>query len=180
MSAIDFIDGQLRVTSDRIAEAVSNARNIFDRNAESAWLASCSARDHAANSLATASTWPLVRLGLTATEQRVLWVLVAQELDPAARAHLRELATESEVDVSHDVLRRVIYGSRPGAACWSELSADGALRTSCLIEAIDGSDVPNHRTTFRVSNRVLSLVHGEQGLDRELVGLVACPPDMPA
>lgn len=38
----------------------------------------------------------------------------------------------------------------------------------------------NHRTTFRISNRVLALVHGDVGLDRELVGLLACPPDMPS
>ena len=177
MSSTEFIDGQLRVTSERIAEAASNARNTFDRNAENDWLARCSAREHAAN--VVESEWPLMRLQLTATEHRVLWVLVAQELDPAARAHLRELATESEVDVSHDVLRRVVYGSRPGPACWNELSAEGALRTSCLIDAIDGSNVPNHRTTFRISNRVLALVHGDEGLDRELVGLVGCPPDMP-
>jgi hypothetical protein len=168
----DLIDEQLTVTTQRISEAVAHHREQISRSEEGQWLETCAAREAIANALATAERWPLVHLGLSATEHRVLWVLIAQELDPEARTSLRELATESDVDLSHDVLRRVVYGRRPDQTSWGELSPDGRLRRSCLIEAIDDVVVPTHRATFRISRRVLALVHGETSLDRELCGIV--------
>lgn len=175
MSAVAFIDAQLRLTAARIAEAVAHGDAPVSRDEEGTWLVACAERETIANRLGTVDHWPLVRLGLTASELRVLWVLIAQELDPVARMNLRELATEDEVDVSHDVLRRVVYGSRPDLSCWRELAPSGTLISTCLIDPLDDASTPEHRVSFRISKRVLALVHGEYGIDPELAGYVPVP-----
>src|SRR5438552_1558507 len=58
-------------------------------------------------------SWLAERLGLSATEQRVLWVLIANELCPLARMRVRELNTEQLVDPTLDTLRRAVYGMAP-------------------------------------------------------------------
>ena len=59
--------------------------------------------------------WLRERLGLSVTEQRVLWLLIAYELSPDARRWLRDLGTEDVVDPTLDAIRRVVYGSGPNA-----------------------------------------------------------------
>lgn len=117
--------------------------------------------------------WLRHRLELTASEERVLWVLIGHELYPEARRRLRALAAIDDAgDPSLDVLRRVVYGSRAELRRWRELSPDGALGRNCLIQRIDhDEDAPSHRMTFRVARRVLALVHGDLGLDEELEGI---------
>lgn len=171
----DFVDEQLRLTALRVAEAVAHGESPLSREEERAWLARCAEREELAAQLSCAEHWPLNRLALTPTESRVLWILIAQELDPATRMNLRELATEDEVDVSHDVLRRVVYGHRPEMSCWSELSPSGSLLSACLIDALDDSATPEHRVAFRIARRVLAFVHGDRAIDPDLTGYVAMP-----
>ncbi|MEP6865837.1 MAG: hypothetical protein ABJE66_34775 [Deltaproteobacteria bacterium] len=102
----------------RISEAVAHAREPLSRADEKAWIEACAAREYEVDATTIDGEWPLTRLGLTPSEMRVLWVLLAQEVDPVARLHLRELATEDDVDVGYDVLRRVVYGHRPTSAAW--------------------------------------------------------------
>jgi len=110
-------------------------------------------------------SWLADRLGLTGTEQRVLWLMIANELYPPARARIRELNTEQVSDPTLDTIRCTIYGSSTSLAAWRELGEGGALRRLGLVERTDTGDVPDHRQTFKLSRRVLALVHGEVGLD---------------
>jgi ATPase family associated with various cellular activities (AAA) len=165
-----FVEEQLRITCERITEAVELAKRESGRADEARWLLACTTREAEATS--ATSSWAISRMGLSATEQRALWVLIAQELSPNARIKLRDLATEDDVDVSLDVLRRVVYGSRPAQHVWGELSVTGRLRSTCLISAVEGDGVPAHRIAFRVAPRVLALVHGVTALDDELTGIV--------
>ncbi|MEO6773516.1 MAG: ATP-binding protein [Kofleriaceae bacterium] len=160
-----FVDEQLQLTCQRIAEAVALVTATREREAR--WLEGCAERELAADRTATES-WPVPRLGLTATETRALWVLIAQELCPTARMQLRELATEVDVDVTLDVLRRVVHGSRPAPESWRELAVTSSLRIACLIDAIEGDGVPAHRVAFRIAPRVLALVHGVTSTDPEV------------
>ncbi len=121
--------------------------------------------------------WPRRRLGLADTEERVLWVLIAHELDPEARQRLRALATEELADVTLDVLRRVVYGARADLRTWRELAPGGTLRRACLIEGVGRGDGPAQRMTFRIARRVLALVHGDEGVDEELAGIAARATD---
>jgi len=110
-------------------------------------------------------SWLADRLALSATEQRVLWVLIANELCPIARAKLRDINSEQLVDPALDTLRRVVYGTGPSLVAWRELGAEGRLRRLGLIERTDTGEVPEHRQTVKLARRVLALVHGDVGLD---------------
>lgn len=179
MDALEFIDRQLQVTVRRIAEATDLARHPFSHERERDWLAECARREQDIDAMATPDNWPIVHLALSASETRVLWVLLAQELVPAARERLRLLATEDSVDISHDVLRRVVYGHRPHAAGWRELSSSGALLRHRLVHVLDAEAVPTHRMAYRVARRVLAIAHGDHSTDPELAGLVTLPDAMP-
>ncbi|MDQ3334130.1 MAG: hypothetical protein M4D80_03135, partial [Myxococcota bacterium] len=109
--------------------------------------------------------WLRTRLGLTATEELVLWLLIAHELCPHARRFVRELNSEPVPDPTLDTIRRVVYCG--DARAWRELGPSGALQRLALIEWIDGT-APEHRRTLRVASRVLALVHDEVALDPEL------------
>jgi hypothetical protein len=169
---ITAVERQLDVTRFRIEQA---RRAASDEDQMLEWLTVCATREAAAGEVegtVVPSAWPRVRFGLTATENRVLWVLIAHEVCARSRAALRELETEQQPDVSLDVLRRVVYGPLPDARAWRDLSATGTLRSRCLIELIDGaSRAPAHRQTFRVAPRVLALVSGHVDLDDDLVSL---------
>ena len=88
------VEQQLDVTRMRIEDA----RRAADA---SAWLTVCSIRESAVDEVegsAVPSAWPRARFGLSATENRVLWVLIAHELCARARAAIRELETEQQPD----------------------------------------------------------------------------------
>jgi hypothetical protein len=122
--------------------------------------------------------WLSDRLGLSTTEQRVLFLLLAQELDPASRQLLRELNTEQVADPTLDALRRAAYGTNARSRGGIELGVDSPLRRMQLIERTDGDErCPEHRQTFALSRRVLRLVHGDVGLDSSLCEIVSiCSP----
>jgi AAA+ superfamily predicted ATPase len=110
----------------------------------------------------------LRRLGLTETELRVVWTLVAHELSPEVRHELRELGTEVHPDVCVDVIRRVVYGSQPDPLAWQELSETGRLQRLSVIHASNDATMPVHRRTLTISPRILALVHGDLALDPEV------------
>ncbi len=113
-------------------------------------------------------SWLAERLGLSATEQRVLWMLIANELCPLARQTIRELNTEQVSDPTLDTLRRAVYGLGPSLTAWRELGAEGTLRRLGLIERSDAvAEAPEHRQTVKLAPRVLALVHGDSGLDAQ-------------
>jgi DNA polymerase III delta prime subunit len=175
---------QLRVTEERIAES-ADALAAAER--ERAWLGRCAEREMALDASiddvgSMPSTWPRTRLGLSTTENRILWILIAHELSPLARAQLREANTEELSDVTLDTLRRIVYGSRPDPRAWHELAITGTLRRRYLIEPVDEAHgAPEHRNTFKVARRILALVHGVVGLDDELAGIAELSADvMPA
>src|SRR5688572_27586752 len=81
--------------------------------------------------------WLRTRLGLSETELRVLWVLIAHELCPGARRSIRDLNSEPVLDPTLDAIRRVVYGGVHDVRAWRELGDGGALRTLGLVEWID-------------------------------------------
>jgi len=108
------------------------------------------------------------RLGLTLTEQRVLWTLVGYELDPRLRRLLQHVATEDTTVVTIGTLLSVVYDDAPGSG-YVELSPAGRLMELRLI-AIDDSDsaAPISQRRIRVVDRVLELAAGIVRLDRDL------------
>jgi hypothetical protein len=110
-------------------------------------------------------SWLAEHLGLSANEQRILWLLIAHELCPRTRKIVRDINTEDVVDPTVDTLRRAVYGDRPSITAWRELGVDGALRRFGLIEILEAG--PQHRQTVKLARRVLALVHGEVALDDE-------------
>jgi ATP-dependent 26S proteasome regulatory subunit len=122
---------------------------------------------------------------LSETEMRVLWVLMAHELCPTSRSLIRDLNSEHLADPTTDTLRRAVYGPSLGnLTAWREFGDDGALRRFSLIERTDAAnEAPLHRQTWKVSDRVLALAHGELELDSKLarfasIGTVDTPLEM--
>ncbi len=161
-----YVQAQLRITYQRIYEAVNRLTSVPTED-EAQWLEMCSERERFIDATAPVG-WQLGRLGLSPTESRVLWTLIAQELSTTARLQLRELATETEIDPTLDVVRRVVYGESPSLDVWRELSAAGRLRRDCLVEAVGSEQIPSHRVAIRLSPRVLALAHGDPEADEEL------------
>jgi hypothetical protein len=129
-------------------------------------------RTSLANGIEMPISWLRDRLGLSETEERVVWLLIAHELCPEARKLLRDMATESSLDPTFDVIRRVVYGSGASLKTWKELGPEGKLRKLGLIERTDGAgEVAEQRQTFKIARRVLALAHGDTGIDPELDGI---------
>lgn len=119
------------------------------------------------------------RFALTTTETRALWVLIGVELCPLIRAIGRGLSTEHSADPTTDAIRRAVYGHQATAAVWRELGEDGPLRRYKLIErSDDNANAPDHRQTWKVSGRVLALVHGELGLDPTVAAFATIADDV--
>lgn len=108
------------------------------------------------------------RLGLTLTEQRVLWTLIGYELDPRLRRLLQHVATEDTTVVTIGTLLSVVYDDAPGSG-YVELSPGGRLMELRLIAIDDGdSAAPISQRRIRVVDRVLELAAGIVRLDRDL------------
>ena len=173
-----FVQAQLDATLARI----DGARTALGTASEADWLRACVAREHDLDQHALAAGDDLPagllrsRLGLTASEVRLLWALVAHEVSPAARTALRAINTEQLSDVTVDTLRRVTFGSGLSLTTWRELGPESALRRLHLIDVVSGSDGPEQRATLRVSRRVLALIHGDIRPDPEIAELIAPGP----
>ena len=139
------------------------------------------ARACATRGAAMPMLWLRDRLLLTATEERVIWLLLAHELDAPARQIVRELNTETVADATLDAIRRVVYGSAVDPRAGTELAPEGTLRRLGLIERTDGDDrCPEHRQTFGLARRVLALALDNASLDPALDGIAALPgPGLP-
>ncbi|MCW5803930.1 MAG: ATP-binding protein [Deltaproteobacteria bacterium] len=128
------------------------------------------------------ATFPLVRLhdrfALTPSEERVLWMLIAHEVCPISRQMIRALATEQVLDPTTDAIRRAVYGPAIGPDVWRELGDEGALRRFALLESAEqDTRVPLHRQTWKLSPRVLALVHGVFSLDPALAAIAQVSAD---
>ncbi|MEP6865390.1 MAG: ATP-binding protein [Deltaproteobacteria bacterium] len=167
-----FVQEALRLVRLRIANTVERAKVGVGPAEELLSLEDACARELAIEGLASHKHWPLSRLALSETEHCILWVLIAHELCPWSRVQLRGMATEQEVDVTRDVLSRVVYGQAPDPRGWYELSPAGRLRSMCLVEEMGAPDSPARRATFRIARRVLALVHGQIATDEELDGVL--------
>jgi hypothetical protein len=167
-----YVQEALRLTRMRISETVEHAKAGSEAREELRWLETSYARELAIEKLASHHHWPFARLALSETEHCILWVLIAHEICSWSRVQLRGMATEQEVDVTRDVLCRVVYGQAPDPRAWYELSPAGRLRSTCLVEQMGGPEIPAHRATFRIARRVLALVHGEVATDEELADLI--------
>ena len=113
--------------------------------------------------------WLGERLGLTPSEEQVLWLLVAHALCPLARTRLRQLATEDASEPTIELLQRLIY--RHARVAWRELGEAGALLRLGLVARTDAGSAPQYRQTLQASSRVLALVHGERALDPALTAI---------
>jgi hypothetical protein len=124
--------------------------------------------------------WLGDRLGLSASEQRVLFLLLAHELDPTSRQLIRQLNTEQVSDPTLDAIRRAAYGMQSQVRAGVELGPDSALRRMQLIERTDGNDrCPEHRQTFALSRRVLSLAQAESKIDSSLADIASIGEPQP-
>ena len=120
--------------------------------------------------------WLRDRLQLSETEEQVVWLLLAHEVDVAARKAMRVLNTESVSDATLDAIRRVVYGFGVQARAGAELAAAGPLRRLGLIERTDDEErCPEHRQTFALSRRVLALALGDASLDPALESIASIP-----
>ena len=125
--------------------------------------------------------WLEQRLGLSESELCVIWVLLAHELDADVRSALRDLNTEQVSDVTFDTLRRVVYGPKANLRTWRELGPQSTLRSLGLIERTDGTgEAPEHRQTFKVSQRILALAFGDTAIDPTVAGIARVCDGAPA
>jgi len=123
------------------------------------------------------ASWLRDRVGLTATEERVLWLLIACELSATCRVAIRGRATEPAAEPTLDAIRTIVYGTRPSRTAWEELSADGPLRRLRLIERADSErpDASPARHQLRCHPRIIALVLGSQRIDDELAHVARIP-----
>ena len=161
--------------SDNEAAVLDHLRLVLDllrkNNSPAAWVA-LRARSTVEAGVAFPMTWLRDRLGLSETEERVAWLLIAHELDPEARRLIREMATETALDPTFDVIRRVVYGAGASLKTWKELGPEGKLRRLGIIERTDGNgEVAEQRQTFKIARRVLAHTHGDTSVDPELEGI---------
>jgi hypothetical protein len=124
-------------------------------------------------------------LGLTPSERRALWVLIAVELSSRLRALMRYLVNESNrVYADVGLLELLVYSGPARERMVGELAGDGRLLALRLVEPVGGrrayDEAPYLLRSLRVNPRVIELAHGLMRLDREVARvaeLVAVPPD---
>jgi adenylate kinase family enzyme len=106
------------------------------------------------------------RLELTLSEQRVLWTLIAYDLDPRLRRLLDHLATNERGGVTLGTLLALLYHDAPGPG-YVELAPEGHLDALRLIE-IDAGALSASQRSVRAVDRVIELASGIVRLDREV------------
>lgn len=176
----DYLSDRLAALRARLRAVCAHLEKTFtDPGAEMKLPSEVAALEHLIERRVRASGPDLVpisrvrdRLALTATEELVLWVLIATELCSSVRQTIRGLSTEQAADPTTDVLRRIVHGTRANELVWRELGELGALRRLNLIERSDaGVETPEHRRTWKVSRRILALAHGVLAAASELDGI---------
>ena len=158
----------------RLDVLVCQATGADDREARS--LHECThselerARERAAD---VPATWLRTRLGLSATEEEVLWLLIACEISEPVRAQVFALVGGRELDPSVSAVQRIVYGAEPSLTAWRELGPGGKLAELALVVRTDDGDVrtPEYRQTLRAASRVRGLALGDPGLAAELAGV---------
>jgi hypothetical protein len=106
------------------------------------------------------------RLELTLTEQRVLWTLLAYELDPRLRRLLEHLSTHQSTGVTMGTLLALLYDEAEGS-CYVELAPGGHLDSLRLID-IESSPVSSSQRHVRIADRIVELASDIIRLDREI------------
>ena len=112
--------------------------------------------------------------GLTPTEQRALWVLIAVEVSARLRQLMRYLVNEAtRVHADLGLLELLVYGTpQTRDKLIEELAPDGRLARYRLVEPIGGrraqEELPFLLRPLKVNARVIELVHGIVRLDREV------------
>ncbi len=112
-------------------------------------------------------------LGLTPSERRALWVLIAVELSSRMRALMRYLVNESSrVYADVGLLEILVYDGGARDRMVRELAADGRLLALRLVEPVGGrrayEEAPYLLRSLRVNPRVIELAHGVVRLDRDV------------
>ena len=125
-------------------------------------------------------------LGLTASEERALWVLIAVELSTRLRSLMRYLVNESgRVYADVGLLGLLVYGRGPARERMvRELAGDGPLLALRLVEPVGGrrayDESPYLLRSLRVNPRVIELAHGLVRLDRDVARAATLVTEPPA
>jgi hypothetical protein len=123
--------------------------------------------------------------GLTPTEQRALWVLIAVEVSARLRQLMRYLVNEAtRVHADVGLLEILVYGTQQTRdQLIHELSPDGRLFRYRLVEPVGGrrsqDDLPFLMRPLKVNARVIELVHGVIRLDREVAEVATLLQSLP-
>ena len=132
------------------------------------------ARERDATLIAPAA---MTRLGLTATERDVVWLLAAVATDGDARALLPRATGDTTIDPTLAAIKLLVHGSTPSLRAFAELSDNRTLRRLEIIERSDagGAELHESRWTWALSRRMLALLHGDAELDPALGRIVRLP-----
>jgi len=188
----ELIEAELELTRARIRFALAERdRRTSSEGGRPAWPDEFARTERViservAITLAEGTDLPIVwledRLGLGPNERRILWVLLAHELDAISRAMLREINTESCADPTTDTVRVVAFGQAHHAEASRLLAASSPLVLGGLIERTDTeATASDHRKTWKVARRIVALAHGDLSMDPELFRIATVvPPDASA
>jgi AAA+ superfamily predicted ATPase len=158
-----------------------------DDDAIAASIAGMAGRQQASRDHGVALPWSLLvdRLELTATEQMVLALVVALELDGRARRAMRQ-QTEDPARIWPDVglLADCVYRSAADRVRMiQELSPTGTLCRYRLLDSVGSQrqveDAPFAARPLRAARRVLELLHGNVALDHEVAMFAALETEGP-
>jgi hypothetical protein len=125
-------------------------------------------------------------LGLTATEERALLVLVAVEVSSNMRALMRYLVNESgRLYADVGLLELLVYRApEERDRLVRELAPDGRLLALRLVEPVGGrrsfEEAPYLLRSLRVNPRVIELAHGLARLDGEVARVAELVTDPPS
>ena len=138
-----FVDAQLELTRGRIRFALDQRERRANGHTAPQELPRefGDAELHIARRLAASVdagvevpvAWLEDRLALDNDALRLLWVLLAHELDPIARGMLRQLNTETSADPTTDTLRLVAFTPSAYAAASRLLAPNSVLIRTGLI-----------------------------------------------
>lgn len=186
----ELVDDLVRALRARVRAAIDNLALLGGDDAcQDEWPANVLESEALINARVHVTVdqqrFPLIQLrdrfGLSQTEERCLWMFIANELCPLTRTLIRQVATEETADPTTDTLRRIVYSHGYSRRIWRELSEQGTLRRFGFIERSDtGLEIPEHRRTWKVASRILALVHGDLRIDESLSTIAAVDTTAPA